>query len=68
MSHPAHKPPLRFVLRLRLQKGRGGGDVLADAGQIIIPFSISKEASSKDYVCLCSVDLAYVSNSQSSCL
>ena len=21
MSHPAYKPPLRFVLRLRLQKG-----------------------------------------------
>ena len=24
MSHPAYKPPLRFVLRLRLQKGGGG--------------------------------------------
>ena len=23
MSHPAYKPPLRFVLRLRLQKGGG---------------------------------------------
>ena len=23
--HPAYKPPLRFVLRLRLQKGGGGG-------------------------------------------
>ena len=24
MFHPAYKPPLRFVLRLRMQKGGGG--------------------------------------------
>ena len=24
LSHPVYKPPLRFVLRLRLQKGGGG--------------------------------------------
>jgi len=32
------------------------------AGALQPPFTISKEASSKDYVCLCSVDLARVSN------
>ena len=51
------------VERLSLLKRRGGRDFF-----MLMRDKFLKEASSKDYVCLCSVDLACVSNSQSSCL
>ena len=42
MSHPAYKPPLRFVLRLRLQKGGAYlRDTMVQVTNKILPYPLA---------------------------